>query len=175
MKRTKLHLSTIILFLALIVVICFAGRSIGSPTSRPNDRTDTRADSVIDDIVKIEKQIKESFITGDSTLFLKCYTQDACVLAPNVPMLCGQQGIAQFYKGTRRAGIRNAGFNSLGLFGQTPEYVTQQGVFEVFDAAQHSLGKAKVLIIWKKTREGWRIFRQSLNFDAPPPPAAPTK
>jgi hypothetical protein len=48
---------------------------------------------------------------------------------------------------------------------QTPEYVTQQGAIEIFDAADHSLGKGKVLIIWKKTGEGWRIFRHMLNFD----------
>jgi ketosteroid isomerase-like protein len=96
------------------------------------------------------------------------------VLAPNAPTLCGQRGLAQFFKNTRQAGIRNASFTDLGLFGQTAEYVTQQGAFEVFDAAQHSLARGKVLIIFKKTDEGWRIFRQMLNFDAamPPPPAA---
>lgn len=167
MKRIKLHPSTFILFSALIVVFCFAGRSIGSLPGRPDDRTDTETDSVSDDIGKIEEQYKEAFITGDSTLFLKCYTQDACVLAPNTPTLCGQRGLSLFYKGTRQAGIRDAVFNSLGLFGQTPEYVTQQGAIEVFDAAQHSLGKGKVLIIWKKTDEGWRIFRHMLNFDGP--------
>jgi ketosteroid isomerase-like protein len=171
MKRTKLNPSTVILSTALIVVFCFAGRSIGSLPGRSDDRTDTGTDSVSDDIVKIELQYKEAFITGDSALFLKCYTHDACVLAPNIPTLCGQRGLSQFFKGARQAGIRDAVFNSLGLFGQTPEYVTQQGAIELFDAAQHSLGKGKVLIIWKKTGEGWRIFRHMLNFDTAMPPA----
>jgi len=167
MKRKKLHPSTFILFSTLIVIFCFAGRSIGSLPGRPGDRMDTGTDSVGDDIGKIEMQYKEALMTGDSALFLKCYTHDACVLAPNTPMLCGQRGLSQFYKGTRQAGISDAVFNSVGLFGQTPEYVTQQGAIEVFDAAQHSLGKGKVLIIWKKTDEGWRIFRHMLNFDGP--------
>ena len=177
MKRTKLHPSTFILFSALIVVFCFAGRSIGSLPGRADGQTDTGTDSISDDIGKIEEQYKEAFITGDSALFLKCYAHDACVLAPNIPTLCGQRGLSQFYKGTRQAGIRDAAFNSLGLFGQTPEYVTQQGAIEVFDAAQHSLGKGKVLIIWKKTNEGWRIFRHMLNFDTAmlPAPASSTK
>jgi len=177
MKRTKLHRSTFILFSALIVVFCFAGRSIGSLPDRPDDRTDTGTDSVSADIGKIEAQYKAALITGDSALFLECYTHDACVLAPNTPTLCGQRGISQFYKGTRAAGIRDAVFNSLGLFGQTPEYVTQQGAIEVFDAVQHSRGRGKVLIIWKKTDEGWRIFRHMLNFDTamPPVPTSSTK
>jgi ketosteroid isomerase-like protein len=177
MKRTKLHPSTFVLFSALIVVFCFAGRSIGSLPGRSGDHKASGTDSVSDDIGIIEMQYKEAFMTGDSALFLKCYTPDACVLAPNTPTLCGQRGLSRFYKGTRQAGIRDASFNSLGLFGQTPEYVTQQGAIEVFDANEHSLGKGKVLIIWKKTDEGWRIFRHMLNFDTamPPAPASSTK
>jgi len=128
-------------------------------------------DSVDDDILKIELQYKEALFSGDSALFLKCYTPDACILPPNTPALCGQRGLFQFYKGTRKAGVRDATFTSLGLFGQTQEYVTQQGAVELFDAARHSLGKGKVLIVWKKTDEGWRIFRHMLNFDAAMPQA----
>jgi ketosteroid isomerase-like protein len=130
-------------------------------------------DSVSGDIRKIELQYKEALITGDSALFLKCYTPDACILAPNVPALCGQRGLTQFYKGTRQAGVRDATFTSIGLFGQTAEYVTQQGAIEIFDAAQHPIGKGKVLIIWKNTNEGWKMFRHMLNFDAPMPPSQP--
>jgi ketosteroid isomerase-like protein len=169
MKRIKLHPSTFILASVLIVVFGFAGRSIGSLPGRPEDRMDTGTDSVSDDIGQIEAQYKEALIRGDSALFLKCYTPDACVLAPNTPTLCGQRGLSQFYKGTRQAGIRDAEFNSLGLFGQTQEYVTQQGAIGLFDAAQHSLGKGKVLIIWKRTGEGWRIYRHMLNFDSAMP------
>ena len=176
MKRTKFHPSTIILFSALIMVFLFAGRSIGSSPGRPDDRMETQTDSVSDDIDKIQVQLKEAFITGDSASFLKCYAYDACVLAPNAPIFCGQRGISQFFRNTRQAGIRDASFHPIGLFGQTQEYVTQQGAFEVFNAAQQSLAKGKVLILFKKTDEGWKIFRQSLNFDAPPPgPAASTK
>jgi ketosteroid isomerase-like protein len=172
MKRTTFHPSTLVLFSALIMVFFFAGRPIGSSPGRPGDRTDTGTDSVSDDIDKVQEQLKEAFITGDSALFLKCYTHDACVLAPNTPIMCGQMGVSRFFRNSRQAGIRDATFHPVGLFGQTAEYVTQQGAFEVFNAAQHSLAKGKVLIIFKKTDEGWKIFRQSINFDAPPPAAA---
>lgn len=177
MKRTNFHPSTLILISTLIVVFCFAGRRITSLPAWPVDRVGPMIDSVSDDIRNIELQYKEALIAGDSALFLKCYTPDACVLAPNVPTLCGQLGLFQFYKGTRQAGVRDAVFTSLGLFGQTPDYVTQQGAIELFDGAQHPLAKGKVLIVWKKTDEGWRIFRHMLNFDSamPPAPGASTK
>ncbi|HVU58126.1 MAG TPA: nuclear transport factor 2 family protein [Puia sp.] len=169
--QKNFHPSTLVLASALIVAFCFAGRSVSSIPMWPIDRACNNADSVGDDIRKIEWQYKEALITGDSARFLKCYTPDACILAPNVPILCGQRGLTQFYKGARQAGVRDATFTSIGLFGQTSEYVTQQGAIELFDAAQHSIGKGKVLIIWKKTDEGWRMFRHMLNFDAPMPPA----
>jgi ketosteroid isomerase-like protein len=168
MKRRKFHSSKFIVFSTLIVIFCFAARSIGSSSCRPDNRTEG-TDSVSDDIDKVQEQMKEAFITGDSALFLKCYAPDACVLAPNTPIFCGQRGIGQFFKNVHQAGIRDAEFHPVALFGQTAEYVTQQGAFEVFDADHHSLNKGKVLIIFKRTNEGWRIFRQSLNFDKPIP------
>lgn len=185
MKRLKFHPSTLILFSALIVAFTFAGRSIpaspGKPgnriTGRPLTHTNNATDRVTEDIEKMERQYKDALIRGDSALFLNCYTPDACILAPNTPQLCGQQGIARFFKGAYyQAGIRDATFTHIGLYGQTQEYVTQQGAFEVFNEAQHSLGKGKVLILWKKTADGWKMFRHSLNFDAPmpaPPASSP--
>lgn len=176
MQRKIFRPSTFILFSTLVVAFCMAGRKISSLPAWPNDSMAAIIDSVEDDIRKVELQTKESFISGDSSLFVKCFTSDACILPPNAPALCGQQGLLQFYKGSRKAGVRDATFTSLGLFGQTPEYVTQQGAVQLFDAAQHPLARTKVLIVWKKTDEGWRIFRQMLNFDAPmPAPASPSK
>src|SRR5690349_19546025 len=138
---------------ALVAVFCVAGRPAGM-TPGGGGQTIAGTDSVIDDIRDIELQYKQAFISGDSALFLKCYAPEACVLAPNTPTLCGQRGLGQFYKGARQAGIRDAVFTSLGLFGQTSEYVTQQGSVELFDAGQHPVGKAKVLIVWRNTAGG---------------------
>jgi len=167
MKRTTFSPWAFVVSSMLISVFCFAGLPIGAVLRRSAGRGPSGIDTTIDEIRKIEMQVKESFITGDSVLFLKCYTSDACVLAPNAPTLCGQPGISRFFNGVRQAGIRDATLNSLGLFGETSEYVTQQGTFENFDAGQRSLIKGKILIIWKKTDQGWRIFRQMLNFDSP--------
>ena len=173
MKKVKFHPSTLILLPALIVVFSFTGRSTASLPGGPNGRANKGTDTLVDELQMVAMQVKEAFINGDSALFLKTFTPDGCMLAPNQPAFCGQRGLIQFYKNTRKAGIKNTVFTSVGLYGQTDEYVTEQGVFEVFDAAQHSLAKGKVVNIWKKTDQGWRIFRQMLNFDAPLPQQAP--
>jgi ketosteroid isomerase-like protein len=168
MKRISL-----VLFTSLILVVGVAGRPAGRSSTGLGAAGIVRTDSTGEDISRIEQQYKAAFISGDSALFLQCYTPDACILAPNAPLLCGERGRLQFYKGARQAGVRDAVFTSLGLYGETAEYVTQQGAVELFDADRHPVGKAKVLIVWKKTGEGWRIFRHMINFDAPP--ASPSK
>jgi ketosteroid isomerase-like protein len=169
MKQKSFHPSTLILFSALIVAICFAGRAIGSSPASANKHLAASVDSVLDEIRKVELLTREALNSGDTALFIKTFTPDACLLPPNAPMLSGPRGISQFFKGARQAGVRDAEFHNLGLYGQTEDYVTQQGSFELFDGAQHELNKGKTLLIWKRTNEGWRIFRQMINFDAPMP------
>jgi ketosteroid isomerase-like protein len=173
MHLTKFRPSTFILFSTLVVAFCIAGRSISGVPAWPLVKMTATTDSATDDIRKMEWQTKEAFITGDTALFVKTFTADACLMPPNAPTLCGQRGISQFFKGARQAGVRDAVFTGIGLFGQTSEFVTQQGAFELLDGDRHTLNKGKVLIVWKKTDQGWRIFRQMLNFDAPMPAAAP--
>jgi ketosteroid isomerase-like protein len=175
MKRTNFHPSTLILLPLIFVILSFAGPSHSLP-GRSLHRIGNDTDSLVDELQKVAMHVKEAFIRGDSSLYLKTYTPDACLLAPNAPSLCGQQGLIRFYNNSRRVGIRDAVFTSVGLYGPTGEYVTEQGVFEVFDATGNSLNKGKVINIWKKTNDGWRIFRQMMNFDAPmpqPPASSP--
>jgi ketosteroid isomerase-like protein len=173
MKQRTFHPSTFIIISMFIVAICFAGRSIGPSPTCASGHLSFRADSVLDEIRKVELQTREALNSGDTALFIKTFTPDACLLPPNAPMLSGPRGISQFFKGARQAGVRDAEFHNLGLYGQTENYVTQQGSFELFDAAQHTLNKGKTLLIWKRTGEGWRIFRQMINFDAPMPGPGP--
>ena len=86
----------------------------------------------------------------------------------NSPALCGETGILTFYKFGYKAGIRNIVFTTAGLFGLTDQYVTEQGSYEMFDANNASLGKGKYLVVWKKTRDGWKMHRDMFNADAPP-------
>ena len=125
-------------------------------------------DRVKEEIGKVNRQYGESYVKGDSALYLQCYTPDACVLVAHAPQLCGQQGLMFVYKAARRMGVRNVAFTSLGFYGQTDEYVTEQGTYELFDEGQHSLDKGKFLVVWKKTAAGWQMFRDMSNSDRKP-------
>src|SRR5258708_474358 len=124
-------------------------------------------DSVNAALASVNKMYGEAYRKGDSSLFLDCYTPDGSVMAANAPILGGRKGLLLFYKAAYRTGIRNVLFTTVELYGLTNEYVTEQGVYEMFDANDRSLGKGKYLVLWKKTAAGWKMHRDMFNGDAP--------
>jgi len=117
---------------------------------------------------QVNEAYGNAFIKGDSSIFLNCYAPDACILPANSSAICGEAGLLAFYKFGYKTGVRNIVFMSLGLYGLTDQYVTEQGNYEMFDGNNTSLGKGKFLVIWKKTSDGWRMYRDMFNSDAPP-------
>jgi ketosteroid isomerase-like protein len=140
-------------------------------TAAPAKATLHSGDPVRDDIAKVNQQYGQAFATGDSSLFINAYALDACMMAPNAPILCGPDALLRIYKFIRKTGVRNITFTTVDLFGQTKDYVTEQGTYEMFDADSHSLGKGKYLVLWKKTTEGWKMYRDMFNSNEPPKPA----
>ncbi|HEY4197840.1 MAG TPA: hypothetical protein VGM63_20005 [Mucilaginibacter sp.] len=124
--------------------------------------------AVRQELAKVNKRYGEAFIKGDSSLFLSAYTPDACLLPAYLPPLCGQQAQLGFYRLLYKAGIRNVVFTTKNLYGQTDRYVTEEGSFETFGPDNVSLGKGKYLVVWKKTVNGWKMYRDMFSSDAPP-------
>jgi ketosteroid isomerase-like protein len=131
-----------------------------------NSQSDTT--SVGAELGKVNTAYGAAFAKGDSSLFLDCYVEDACVMPANSPALCGKRGLLAFYNFGYKAGVRNIVFHTAALFGMTDEYVTEQGTYDMFDADSKPLGKGKYLVVWKKTGSGWKMYRDMFNSDAPP-------
>ena len=126
--------------------------------------------AIVAAIVEIDRQFAESFVKGDSSLFLNCYTDDACLMVSNAPALCGKRAALAFYKAAyRRMGIRNAIITSRSVYGDSDSFVTEQGAYEMVDADNKTLDRGKFLVLWKKTGNGWKMFRDMFSSDSPPP------
>jgi len=125
-------------------------------------------DSVRAALSKINKLYGQAYAQGDSSLFLHCYTPDGAVMAANAPILGGKNGLLVFFKAAYKMGIRDVQFTTIDLYGLTNEYVTEQGVYEMLDANNQSMGKGKYLVLWKKTEEGWKMYRDMFNGDGAP-------
>ncbi len=95
---------------------------------------------------------------------VKLFAEDACILVPNAPALCGHEEIAKFYKDAyETGGVRSGKITTLNVYGDGREFVTEEGLYQVFDANGKLVDEGKLLVLWKKTKEGWKDFRDSFS------------
>jgi ketosteroid isomerase-like protein len=130
----------------------------------PHLKTDSA--SVKKDIAWVDSIYAKAFAQQDTSLFLKCYAADGAIMPPGRPLLSGKPMLLAFFNFGCKSGVRNIVFSSKGLYGLTDHYVTEQGQFEMFDDQQKSIAKGKFLTIWKKTPQGWKMFRDMFSDDA---------
>jgi ketosteroid isomerase-like protein len=110
----------------------------------------------------------ESFVKDDSTIFTERYAKDACILAPDAPAMCGQKAVALFFGvAYKDYGLRNGKFITTAVYGDGKEYVTEEGLWQSFDAKGKLFDDGKFLVLWKKTSEGWKMFRDSFSSNRP--------
>jgi ketosteroid isomerase-like protein len=94
------------------------------------------------------------------------YTEDACLMSPNAPAICGKAALAKDFADTYAAGqVSGVKFQTQQVYGAGKEYVTEQGTWQVFDANGKVIDDGKYLKLWKKTSAGWKIFRDVFNSD----------
>jgi len=108
----------------------------------------------------------QAFVTGDSSILIDRYAKDCWIMPPNAPALCGVNAPLEFFKTAyNELGLRNGKFISIDVFGDDLEFVTEQGFWQSFDIYNKLLDNGKFLVLWKKTPDGWKMFRDSFSSD----------
>ena len=111
----------------------------------------------------------ESFVKNDSSIFINSYAEDACILAPNSPAICGHKAFAQFFRSAYQDyGLKNGKFITTNVYGDGKEYVTEEGLWQSFNAKGELFDDGKFLVLWKKTNNGWKMFRDSFSSNHAP-------
>jgi len=106
----------------------------------------------------------EAFVRNDSSIFINSYAEDACILAPNAPAACGRKAFAKFFRaGYQDYGLRNGKFITTNVYGDGKEYVTEEGFWQSINAKGEVFDDGKFLVLWKKTKNGWKMFRDSFS------------
>lgn len=105
----------------------------------------------------------QAFAKGDSSLFIDRYAKDCCIMPPNVGAMCGAAAPLDFFRTAYQMGIRNGKFSTTEVFGDGKEFVTEAGLFQLFDGNMALLDSGKYLVLWKKTADGWKMFRDSFS------------
>jgi ketosteroid isomerase-like protein len=111
----------------------------------------------------------QSFEKNDSSVFIDRYAQDCHILAPDMPPFEGHEGAGRFFRlAYDNIGLRNGKFITTAVYGDGREYVTEEGVWQSFDAHHALFDNGKFLVLWKKTPQGWKMFRDSFSSDRLP-------
>jgi len=128
------------------------------------------------DLEEARKAIEESnaiyfqaFAKGDSQIFIDRYAEDACILPPNSPAMCGPAAALEFYKvAYNQFGLRSGKFITTQVYGLGDGYVAEEGLWQSFDSNNTLFDDGKFLVLWKKTPKGWKMFRDSFSSNRDP-------
>jgi ketosteroid isomerase-like protein len=108
----------------------------------------------------------QAFVKKEPSLFIERYAEDACIMAPGGPVLCGKEAVAGFFNiAYEEIKLRNGKFITIGVYGDGKEFVTEEGLWQSFDAKGIMFDNGKFLVLWKKTAKGWKMFRDSFSSD----------
>jgi ketosteroid isomerase-like protein len=137
-------------------------------TNCNNSHTNTNADSGLEEAKKAIAASNgiyfESFAKNDSSLFINRYAKDACIMAPGAAQACGHDEAAKFFRSAyNEYGMRNGKFITTAVYGDGEAYVTEEGLWQSFNAKGELFDDGKFLVLWKKTPEGWKMFRDSFS------------
>lgn len=107
-----------------------------------------------------------SFVQNDSSIFIDRYAEDCRIMAPGTPALAGHDGALLFFHlAYRNIGLRDGQFITTAVYGDGQEYVTEEGLWQSYDAHHLLFDHGKFLVLWKKTDKGWKMFRDSFSSD----------
>jgi ketosteroid isomerase-like protein len=108
----------------------------------------------------------QAFVKGDSSLFIDRYARDCWIMPPNTRALCGIDAALEFFRTAYNTfGVRNGKFITIDVFGDGVEFVTEVGFWQLFGADNRPLDDGKFVVLWKKTPDGWKMFRDSFSSD----------
>ena len=152
----------------LIITACALVASIACSQVKLNrPKTSTVLDEAKAAIAQSNIVYWQAFVKGDSNLFIDRYSADACIMLPNAPSMCGQNAAPDFFHAAYNLmHIRNGRFTTVEVFGNG-EFITENGLFELRDSTNNLVDNGKYLVLWKKTKKGWKMFRDSFSSNNP--------
>ena len=133
----------------------------GQPSKNNADLEEARAA-----IAKSNDIYFQAFAKGDSSIFIDRYAKDCCIMPPNAAAMCGENAPLDFFRiAYYKIGLRNGQFITTDVFGDGSGFVTEVGIWKSFDANNTLFDNGKFLVLWKKTPDGWKMFRDSFSSD----------
>lgn len=101
---------------------------------------------------------------GDGSILTR-YTDDACLLPPNSAPVCGKENILDFFKNGPKV---HSKFTLLNLYGSGNDIVTEESNYQLYNMSNELIDEGKIIVIWKKTKDGWKMHRDMFSSNRTP-------
>lgn len=101
---------------------------------------------------------------NDSSLFNTLYTDDCWIMAPNASIYCGPDAAGDYFGfAGKKAGIKNGKFITIDIYGISNDMIAEVGFYQLFNSDQLPFDDGKYIVLWKKTGNTWKRFRDSFS------------
>ena len=123
------------------------------------------------DVTDVRKLIRksnelwfEALAKNDPSTFEARYTEDCWIMPADAPALCGPQAAKENFETMYNDhDIRGGKFITIDLFGVGTDIIAEVGFRQLYNSKKVMIDDGKYIVLWKRTPEGWKIFRESYN------------
>jgi ketosteroid isomerase-like protein len=152
LKKEKYMKRYTLMLLLLLTSILAIGQT------KSNDLEEVRK------IIETSNAIYAELANKNDGSILTRYSEDACLLPPNLEPVCGHARIEEFFRKGPKVLVK---FTIQALDGDAREYVTELSYYEMTDLNGKKMDEGKVLVVWKKTKDGWKMHRDMFSSNNP--------
>jgi len=123
---------------------------------------------VTEEIQAANEGFMAAFASSDAAALAALYTQDGKLLPPSSDVVAGTAAIQGFWQNVMEAGVARAQLTTEEAMG-FDDTAFEVGRYSLYDSAGNTIGQGKYIVIWKKTEDGWRLYRDIWNSSMPVP------
>ena len=119
-----------------------------------------------DAIAAVNRKFEEAATKKDAAGIAALYTDDAIVLPPDAPMARGKAGIQELWGNVIQGlGLKSVKLETVDMeiAGDTACEVGRATLELAPQGGSAATAKAKYVVSWKKTKDGWKLHRDIWN------------
>lgn len=121
-------------------------------------------------IEAVNTQFVAAAARGDAAALAALYCESGQVLPPNGETLTGRDALKTFWQGALDSGMKAVKVETIELTG-AGDFAFELGRYWMYDADGRLTEAGKDVVVWRRERGAWRMYRDIWNSN--PPPAAP--
>jgi ketosteroid isomerase-like protein len=117
------------------------------------------------DIDAANAKFIQLFSQGDGSV-ATLYAEGATICPPNSDFIQGMASIRDFWKGAYDAGIKKVKLETVNVESAGP-IAQETGKYTLYSADDKPIDSGKYIVVWKKEKGGWMLYRDIWNTSAP--------